>query len=226
MIFTKLRDYFELLPKVSIINSYSNEITLYRYRIPYTLDYQNIFAKISRTTIENGIIENISYSLENGAALTYSITKKGKDVRPTPNHELLTFNFKASDNDESYVISIPILRIQIADDKSPLFENSFFTLGFMEASFKIESVLKEQNATLSYLLFFSRMRFPQVSLTVQAYASTHPWEDIQYIWSASNGGVITPNQFFKGLEEISTIFTSASDSLYYTLLSLGFPKIN
>ena len=218
--FDKLRSYFELLPISSQTSKESEEIISYQFK------NTTIFSKIARTFSPSSIVEEVSYSVINGSTFLYRIKKSGNKITPTPDYDLLTFNFKQSDEDESYQIVIPLLNIEMNYLKKQTGEKDIISLGFMGFSMSIESNFKEHDALLSYIFFFSLMPDPQIAISVKATEITSGWGDVDYTYYSSNTGEITPKQFFKGLNDSSSVFTSTSDVLYKLLMSLGFPKLN
>lgn len=225
LLFVQLKAYFERLPSKGVNYFDGSGIRIFKV---HQKDKQsiNVYSKIIRTVKPEEISELVVYSLENGEQFKYEIIKKGSKIAATPDEDLLTFRF-APAREEVYQINIPNFNIHISYSKSADQSNSLFALGFMELYFKVETILRPEVAFLNYIIFFKNIKpTPQAILSVKATQISGEWADINFAHFASNGGELTPKQFFMALADGSMAFTQASMIMANSLQHSGFPKLD
>lgn len=224
--FTQLRNYFESLPAYSINFDAKNGKKVFKVRSRTENKFITIFSKITREISDKQIIERVGYYLEDGKCLEYELVKKGEKVLPSSDDDLLAFHFSPSAYDDFYQITIPAFNVQLTHSLNPNGVVDFFNMGFMEFNIKIESHFSQDEARLDYIYFYKEMRNPQSSLTVKAIKALNDWGGMKYYHVASNGGEITPGQFFTGLNEGAMVFVEGANIFIQIIRQLGFPKLN
>lgn len=225
MLFVQLRNYFEAMPNNSLNYLDANGTRIYIPRKNNASSPIKIFSSITRTAQDDQISEKVRYYLENGNVFEYELIKKGKNVLPSKDIDLLTFNFKTSIDDEQYTIIIPLLNIEISHSKTPDGAKDLFYFGFIDFNIQIESHFGTHEAHLDYIFFYRHMQNPQASLTVKAVETTDTWGGIRFYHLASEAGEITPQIFFKGLNDGAGVFLETSKIFIPNLIVMGFPLL-
>jgi hypothetical protein len=218
ILFQQLKNYFELLKSKSIIFEFEDNRKVFRYTEPTTNMPKELRVKIERLYSDKKISERVIYSLENGEVFSWDYVRRGDALTPTGDSDLMTLKMKPSLKEESFSITLPEVKQSILFEKTANVEISYALIGSFEFNVKIEKWYRDnQPQKINYLLFFAQMPNPQTFLTVmssQDFALTH----------VGKNGVITPKEFFNGINETTGAFFGASQESNAILLLKGFPK--
>lgn len=224
ILFSKIRDYFERLPQATIINSNSSDLKIYSFYDKNTKQLNLFYSKITRKISDGEISEKVTYSLSNGTTFTCELLRKGVDLTPTDDNDLLTFNFKLSELEDFYQVTLPESRVKFSYSKNLYGDKAYFDLGFMDFKIQTESFLSQTNSYINYIFFYKYMPNPQASLTARAISTDG--ENIQFIHTSSQAGELTPKQFFEGLNTSTTVLEGVSDYNYNLIIFSGFPNLD
>ncbi len=223
----KLKTYFETLAGQSINNiDPISGVRTYQVRRKNSLVVDLIFAKIERQQAGNKLVEGVYYSLSSGRGLVFIFTRYGLNLKESTDRDLLLLNFLPSDSSTSYSLEIPILGFYLNTEVGAKNENSYISLKQMAFELKIESVYSDMKAQRNYLFYFKPMPSPQSSLTVQAEAREGSWSNLQYLHFSSSKGLITPNLFFQGLDQGSSVYEELGGEYLDMINYMGFPVLS
>lgn len=221
-LFSQLKTYFETVAISSVKIDGDKKI----FKINKNGNNYKITARIQRDVSVNEIIERVSFYLDNGFNLYFEVTKRGNNLTPTSDDDLLTFHFKASESDNFYEIKMPLFNIRLTHESLDNGEvHDSLDIGFMNFSVNIETHYEEHKAILNYIYFSDMMPSPQVTLSVSAFETPDEWSAVNYRYFLSTTGSITPQLFFKGLGDGSRAFVAASDVFVNAIVASGFPKL-
>lgn len=219
ILFQRFKNYFELLKSKSIVFEFEDNHKVLRYIDPIKNSQQDIKVRIERLKSEKMISEKVIYSLENGESFCWEYVRKGDALMPTNDSDLMTLKMKPSLKVDFFSIKLPEAKQSIIFEKTKEVEISYALIGTFEFNLKIEKWYREnQPEKINFLLFYAQMPKPQTFLTVQSssdYKLTH----------LGANGVITPKEFFNGINETSGAYIGASYEAESTLFLKGFPKL-
>ncbi len=225
LLLNDVKSYFDSIHENSVIYSDINGNKTFVVKKTSGEFLGKINCRIIRIKSYNQISERVVYALRNGNKFEYEVLRKGDNLEFNSDEDLLSFKIEPKEEEE-YKFIIPSMNIEASYTlTSEQSDQSFFSIGFMEFNVKIETFSTPKESTRNYIYFFKAIKpSPQASLTVRAIESASIWSGTTYHHSASNGGEITPKQFFGGLADGAGAFGEASTIIINHIQSLGFPN--
>jgi len=229
ILLVQLKTYFETLNAKSIRSTSDEGITTFIYSNGKNSLRQKIFVKIKRDIKEDSIFEQVIFSSETGNLFHVNIFRKGLNLTPFEDNDLLFLKFKMNRKLDFYSIKIPSANLEINHQRFPDKNREVSQLinGIMEFNVQIITLDFEKFSERSYVYFSKSMPTPQASMTVKGYLrQTELGDGIRYVYLSSQAGQLTPKQFFSGLNEGAMAFAEMSLLLEKILYSLDFPNLD
>lgn len=219
-----VKNYFRNLMSKCIEYSSSDDSVYAISCVNPTTGVETIFkTAVERKMNSNSIEEVVNYRLQNGNAFTYSLTRRGKNLLPTNDRDLLMFKFRTKDLFDEYELSVPLFQIDFFRKQEEKTEKSYFVFKAMDLSVGINTLSESYQIVRDYIYFYTQINPPEQVLTVKAVPITGDWEGYEYTHFHGNIGLISPKLFFKGLNDGSGIFEAASAMFLSQLYQIGFP---
>lgn len=226
MSLTNTRNYFRALFSKSIQTSNREGFRVLEVQNEDWKTSIKISMLIERKIGNNEIIETVKYQLSSGGTLDYTLSRKGPNLKPLSDTDLLMFKFQSLDTYSSYDLIIPTFNVNYHRDISPGNETSFFLLGFMNFNIGINTQTFENEINRDYIYFYSGMNVPQQQLTVNVKEHQGTWEQYEYLHYTRGVGILTPKQFYNGLNDGASMFAQSGMIYQSILYSIGFPKFD
>jgi hypothetical protein len=225
MSLTGVRDYFRKLLNKSVQYSQKDNFYFFDVKNGEWDSVAKMSVQIERMITGDTIVERVKYQIVNGSGFDYILTRKGSNIKPLKNEDLLLFKFQLDDSTTFYDLTIPTFSVEFQKELKGTEEKSFFLLTIFGVNVAVNSSYKENEINRDYIYFFKGMNPPQQQLTVNVKDNGDTWGTYQYLYYSRGSGLIEPKFFFKALNDGSNMFNEASAMFVSILNGLGFPKI-